>query len=272
MEASGVKEIIPKGGKKDYAFLDLIQDSAFVVDTDKKVIYANEAFTTLVAKKRGQAIGAPIGFLIKAEESGVDSALATGDKAHILTWAVIKDKKYFLEFEPIPLLDEKGNIIGVFETVRDLTGQKLALQAVQELVVKAKAGDLSARVHVKVEGDYQLLVDGFNEMLDTVVEPIDELMDVLKRIAGNDLTRKVDKEYSGVWNELKNATNNVQGQLVGIREVVINISNGDLSDLDNYKKIGKRSDKDTLMPAFIKLIESIKSVIDEIVELTGSVS
>ena len=58
--------------------------------------------------------------------------LATGYKAHILTWTVIKEKNYFLEFEPTPLLDEKGNIIGVLETIKDRTGQKLALQAIRD--------------------------------------------------------------------------------------------------------------------------------------------
>ena len=108
MEANSVKETAPKGGKKDFALLDLIQDPAFVVDTDKKVVYANETFANLVAKKREQVIGSPIGSLIKAEESGVDEALATGDKAHVLTWAVIKEKKYFLETEPSPLPGREG--------------------------------------------------------------------------------------------------------------------------------------------------------------------
>jgi PAS domain S-box-containing protein len=454
MEASVAKETTPKGGKKDYSFLDLIQDPAFVVDADKKVIYANEAFADLVAKRREQAIGAPIGSLIKAEESGVDEALATGNREHILTWAVIKEKKYFLEFEPTPLLDEKGGITGVLETIKDLTGQKLALLAVQDLVVKAKAGELSARADVKAEGDYKLLVDGVNEMLDAVIgplnvaaeyvdriskgdippaitdsyngdfneiknnlnscisavgamtadavllakaavegklatradatkhqgdfrkivegvndtldsvigplnvaaeyvdriskgdippaitdsyngdfneiknnlntciesikgvvgemvglvdaasegvltkrgdakrfqgvyqemilgmnglidsvaEPLGDLTACLRLMKVNDLTRKMSKDYPGIWNELKDATNGVQHQLGRIQETVTHISNGDLSDLDEYHKIGRRSENDTLMPAFIKLMESIKSVIDEVTMLTGAVT
>ena len=57
-----------------------------------------------------------------------------------------------------------------------------------------------------------------------------------------------------------------------IRETVTHISNGDLSDLDEYKKIGRRSENDTLVPAFTKLMESIKSVIDEVMMLTGAVT
>ncbi len=363
MEASGVKETAPKGGKKDYTLLDLIQDPAFVVDKDKKVLYANEAFADLVSKKREQAIGNLIGSLIKAEESGVDDALATGNKEHILTWAVIKERKYFLEFEPSPLLDEKGSIIGVLETIKDLTGQKLALQAVHDLVVKAKAGELSARANVKAEGDYKLLVDGVNEMLDAVIGPLNVAAEYVDRISKgdippvitdsyngdfneiknnlnvciesikgvvgemeglvdaasegvltkrgdakkfqgvyqemilgmnglidsiaeplgdltaclglmkvNDLTRKMSKDYPGIWNELKDATNGVQHQLGRIQETVTHLSNGDLSDLDEYHKIGRRSENDTLMPAFIKLMESIKSVIDEVAILTGAVT
>jgi methyl-accepting chemotaxis protein len=355
MEASGAKETTPKGGKKDYLFLDLIQDPAFVVDTDKKVLYANQGFADLIAKKREQTIGHSIGSLIKAEESGVDDALATGTREHILTWAVIKEKKYFLELEPTPLLDEKDGIIGVFQTIKDRTGQKLALQAVQELVVKAKAGELSARADVKADGDYKLLVDGVNEMLDAVISPlnvaaeyvdriskgdippkitdsyngdfneiknnlntcIDSIRGVTGEVEGlvdiasegvltkrgdakkfqgvygeiilgmnglidsiaeplgdltaclglmrvNDLTRKMSKDYPGIWNELKDATNGVYGQLVHIQETVTHISNGDLGDLDDYKKIGRRCENDRLVPGFTRMMESIEALIKDV--------
>jgi nitrogen-specific signal transduction histidine kinase len=44
MEANGAKETTPKWVKKDYAFLDLLQAPVFVVDADKKVLYANQGF------------------------------------------------------------------------------------------------------------------------------------------------------------------------------------------------------------------------------------
>ncbi len=272
METNSATETTIKGGKKDFSVLDLIHGPVFAVDMDKKVIYANEALADLVIKKREQIMGVLIGSLIKTEESGVDKALASGDNTHIVTWATIREKKYFLEFEPTPLMDAKGNITGVVGMIKDLTSQKLVLQAVQDMVAKAKAGDLSARTDIKAEGDYQFLIDGINAMQDAVVEPINELVDVLGRMAVNDLTKKVSKEYLGVWGDLKKIANDLHSRLTHIWETVTNISNGDLGDLEAYKKIGCWSENDTLVPAFIRLLESLKGVIGETAVLTGSVT
>jgi PAS domain S-box-containing protein len=105
--------------------LALIQDPVFVVDRDKKVIYANDAAADLVGKKREQVMGVPGNSLITVEESGADNTLATGRKAKVESWVTIKDKRYFLEFKPTPLMDDKGNIIGVLETMKDITGHRV---------------------------------------------------------------------------------------------------------------------------------------------------
>ena len=99
------------------------------------------------------------------------------------------------------------------------------------------------------------MIQGMNGLIDSIANPLGDLTACLELMAVNDLTRKMSKDYPGIWNELKGATNSVHGQLVRIQETVTHISNGDLSDLDEYKKIGRRSENDTLMPAFTKLME-----------------
>ena len=260
MEANSVKETAPKGGKKDYALLDLIQDPTFVVDTDKKVIYANETFANLVAKKREQVIGSPIGSLIKAEESGVDEALATGDKAHILTWAVIKEKKYFLETEPSPLLDEKGSIIGVLGTIKDLTGQKLVMLAVHDLVARAKAGELSARADVKADGDYKLLVDDVNEMLDALISPLKVAEDYIDRISKGDIPEKITGEYSGEFNTTKNNLNNLIGEMhILVDEVGVVIG------LAREGNLAKRADPDRTKGVYRKILRGFNDALDALI-------
>jgi methyl-accepting chemotaxis protein len=260
MEASGVKETAPKGGRKDYTFLELIQDPAFVVDMNKKVIYANEAFADLVATKKERVIGTPIHSLIKAEESGVEDALATGNKAHVLTWSAIKEKKYFLEFEPTPLLDDKGNIIGVLETIKDLTGQKLALQAVQDLVMKAEAGELSARANVKAEGDYRLLVDGINEMLDAVIGPLNVAAEYVDRISKGDLPPAITDNYNGDFNEIKN---NLNRCIDAVGALVTDTEN--LSKAAVEGKLATRADASKHQGEFRTVVEGVNSTLDAVI-------
>ncbi|HBC93498.1 MAG TPA: hypothetical protein DCZ10_11555, partial [Pelotomaculum sp.] len=79
----------------------------------------------------------------------------------------------------------------------------------------------------------------------------------------NDVTQKMDKKYDGVWNDLKDDTNSVITMMTSIQEVSKNISNGNLSDLDMLKQIGRRSDNDELTPDFIKMMEAIQSLVND---------
>jgi methyl-accepting chemotaxis protein len=259
MEANGEKEMAPKGGKKDYTFLDLIQDPAFVVDVDKKVLYANQGFADLVAKKREQTKGTQIDSLIKAEESGVDYVLDTGDTAHVLTWAMIKDKKYFLEFKPTPLLDEKGSIIGAIETIKDITGQKLALQAVQDLVVKAKAGELSARANVKVDGEYKLLVDGVNEMLDAILLPIGEGNRILKQVSDGKIDELITQTYKGDHENMKQAINNVATVLQGLQKELMR-----LTQASREGQLSERGKAEQFRGAYAGIVGGVNEMLDAI--------
>jgi methyl-accepting chemotaxis protein len=580
MEANSEKETAAQIGKKDFSVFELLKVPIFVTDEGGKLVYGNQVFAELVGVKKERLSGTPVLSLIQSEVSGMQRVFDTGDDAPVDTWATIKGKKHFFEYMPAPVYDAKGVIRGVVETVIDRTGQKLALQAVGDVVAKAKAGELSTRADIKAEGDYRIIIDGINEMLDLVVDrvrwyeamldaipfpisvtdnemnwtfinkpveeflnlkrkdvigkqcsnwnanicktdncgvtclrnnkyktyfdqfgcnfqvdcayltdgkgvkighievvqdisaivksknymdveldrlaknleqlsigltdldtdvaegdqytliekghcekinkyllkvkdainalvndalllskaavdgrlatraddtkhqgeyrkivqginatmyavigplnvaadyvdkigrgnipakitdnyngdfntiknslnncideiggvtgemaslvgavskgiltqrgaaegfhgvyreliqgmnrlvdsiadPLDDLTTCLGRMAVNDLTKKMEKDYPGIWGELKDTTNNVHDHLVHIRETVANISNGDLSDLEEFKNTGKRSGNDTLTPAFIKLLESIKGVIDEVAMLTGSVT
>ena len=454
METNREKEALAQTGKKDFSVFELLKVPIFATDQIGKVVYGNEAFAELVGVKQERLSGSPIDSLVQSETSGLQKALANGDTTPVETWATIREKKYFLEYRPAPTYDSRGAIRGVVETVIDRTNHKLVLQAVSDLAARAKAGDLSARASLKAEGDYQVLLDDINEMLNALVSPLNMAADYINRISKgdipeqiteeyhgdfnniknnlnnciteigvlvdevgvvirlsregdlakranpdrskgvyrkilrgindaldalinplhvaadyvdriskgdipeqiteeyhgdfnniknnlntcigaingvigemgglvgaasegvltrrgdtekfqgvyrvmvqdmngliasiadplgdimtcldlmkvNDLTRKMSKDYPGIWSEMKSAINGVHEQLVSIRETVTRISDGDLGDLDVYKKIGRRSENDILVPAFIKLMESIKSVINEVMMMTGAVT
>jgi methyl-accepting chemotaxis protein len=197
-----------KGGKKELSVLEMLKVPIFVADKERRLVYANDAFADLVGVKKEKLEGTPVFSLITSETSGMERALTTGDASPVETWATIRDRKYYLEYRPTPSYDAKGNITGVFETVVDRTGQKLALQAVQDLVVKARAGDLSARADVEAEGDYRRLVDGINEMLDSFINPLRVAESYIDRLSKGDVPDKITEEYHGDFNNIKDNLNN----------------------------------------------------------------
>jgi methyl-accepting chemotaxis protein len=149
----------------------------------------------------------------------------------------------------------KNNLNACIDAVNGL------LQEVNGMIRAVQEGKLANRGRAEAfTGDWGELVIGMNGLLEAVAEPVNELMLVLRRMAVNDITKKVEKDYAGVWDDIKNAVNDVNKRLAHIHETVINVSNGDLSDLENYKKIGQRSENDKLVPGFIKMMEAIQNL------------
>ncbi|MBZ0181850.1 MAG: MCP four helix bundle domain-containing protein [Melioribacteraceae bacterium] len=75
-----------------------------------------------------------------------------------------------------------------------------------ELISEAKEGNLNSRGNVnKFKGSYKEIVEGINNLLDTVIIPIQDGLDVLEKIAVGDLTARLTKDYKGVIKERVNS-------------------------------------------------------------------
>lgn len=256
MEANSETEV--RGVKKDLSAFDTLQVPVLVISRDGKVVHGNDALADLVGRKREQLEGIPIGSLIKSERSGIEAAIS-GDSAYVETWATIKNKKYFFEYRPSPTFDSKGNITGAIMAIIDLTGQKLALQAVQELVGKAGAGDLSARAKVDAEGDYRLLIDGINEMLDVIDAPLNVVSDCVDKLSKGDIPEKIIEEYKGDFNKIKNNLNNCIDEISG--------ATGEMGSLVRAASEGvltNRGNTDRFKGAYKEMVQDMNGLIDSI--------
>lgn len=136
------------------------------------------------------------------------------------------------------------------------------LKEVNALIRATSDGKLDIRGNeAAFTGGWGELVKGMNSLMETVAVPIDEMMAVLSRMAVNDYSQSMEKEYNGDWNNLKKATNDVRTRLLRVVEILGHISNGDLSDLNDLKQVGRRCEKDQLLPALIRMIEAIQSLV-----------
>lgn len=113
------------------------------------------------------------------------------------------------------------------------------------------------------KGGYKGIVDGINNILDVVTEPCSEAVRILKVMASNDFTTSMSNKYKGDFSTLADSINDVQKRLLVAQNVAVKISQGDISELDNFRKIGKRSENDHLVPAFTNMMETIQTLIDE---------
>lgn len=91
------------------------------------------------------------------------------------------------------------------------------------------------------------------------------------RMSANDYTAKVEGSYLGIYSEIAGSINAVSDRVRNVILIMDHIASGDLSDLKALNEVGKRSENDTLMPAMIKMIENIQSLINEATMLTDAV-
>ncbi len=84
---------------------------------------------------------------------------------------------------------------------------------------------LDGRLEVRADatrhqGDFRRIVEGVNATLDAVIEPVNEVMRILSLVEAGNLTEKIDAEYHGRLQELRNIVNNSVARLAQtMREV-----------------------------------------------------
>jgi methyl-accepting chemotaxis protein len=109
----------------------------------------------------------------------------------------------------------RPSLIRMMEAVKDL------IEDTTFLAEASLDGRLSERADAsKHEGDFQNVIIGINNILDTVIAPVNEAVDVLKQMADGDMTVTMDGEFKGDHAILKQAINDT---LDSINELLIQV-------------------------------------------------
>jgi methyl-accepting chemotaxis protein len=138
------------------------------------------------------------------------------------------------------------------------------------LAEAAVAGNLAVRADAtQHDGDYRKMVAGINNTLDAVINPLNDASQVLHKITVNDYTvgMQADK-YQGMLQEFAADINLVQTRFLSVQDVIVKVSEGDVSRLEELRKVGKRSENDRIMPAMVGMMQTIRSLIDEVGHIT----
>ncbi len=116
---------------------------------------------------------------------------------------------------------KKAFINETIELVR--SNLKSVIAETYKLTTAAAEGQLDTRADAeKFKGDFGKLVQGINNILETVVIPLNEVRKVLVRMEQGDMTAQIAQEYRGQLEELRIATNNTATKLAQTIGEVIN--------------------------------------------------
>ncbi len=139
------------------------------------------------------------------------------------------DKEIWIQATYNPILDNKGQPYKVVKYATDITKQMDALNNIENLVADAVAGRLNNRIDTATyDGFIEKLCDGINQLMDTVVVPVNEANRVMQALSSGDLTQTVNGNFEGDFDKLGVAINGsvetLQGMVSKIREAADTIN------------------------------------------------
>ena len=154
--------------------------------------------------------------------------------------------------------DFRRIVEGINETIEAFSTPLYLSAGFIEQIAK---GQIPEVVQYNYKGDLLVVKDNMDKCIDGL-QGLITVNKVLQKLAVNDFTNKIEGEYNGIYAEVAFATNGVTDRLINIQNTFMNISNGDFSDLANYKAIGQRSTNDHIIPNIIVTIETIQSIVN----------
>jgi len=156
----------------------------------------------------------------------------------------------------------KGNYREVIEAVNSTMDAVVGpLTVAAGYVQRIGKGDIPPKVAESYNGDFDILKNNLNACIDGLGGLV-EANQVLQRMAVNDHTQEVRGSYQGIFCEIGKAVNETLQRLKRVGAMARAVAAGAYGkDLDEIKKIGKRSENDTLLPAFIQMMEAIDALV-----------
>jgi methyl-accepting chemotaxis protein len=191
-----------------------IPDPVIVMDRDLKIHYASEPFLQLTGWRRQELAGRSCREVVQSGVCGTDScplrqSLEQGRRVEAHTEIHVKDgRKLLVDLKCSPLLDDHGTVVGGMELLVDQSSQQRILGQLEQVAEQASRGNLEQRLDPsQIHGKYRPLFQTLNRMLDAVKAPTQEAVQVLERVAANDLTARMEGDYEGDFRRIREAVN-----------------------------------------------------------------
>ena len=228
---SGLKESIERDQKtarengRIKQALDRVTASVMVVNSENIIIYQNNACEEMFSAVEGNIAREVNGFKVNSivgqnisdfmqHPSSQGSIIKAYDS---ISKSTVTVGGHTFDVTSGPVSDDQGKQIGLVIEWDDRT-QELEIESeVADLVKMALKGDLSHRIDIQGKnGFYKFLSEGINDLVDVSERVINDTIRVLSALSKGDLTQKIDEEYQGAFDKLKNDANDTIDKLTDI--------------------------------------------------------
>jgi methyl-accepting chemotaxis protein len=197
------------------------------------------------------------GDLLRAMNQSIDAVNALVKDANTLSAAAVEGKLSTRADASKHTGDFRKVVEGVNATLDAVISP---LNVAADYVDKIAKGTIPPRITDNYNGDFNVIKNNLNACIDGL-GGLQEGTEVANRIAVNDLTRRMTGKYVGIFADLATGINSVQDRLTHLVGTITKIADGNLEDLSEYKKIGRRSEQDQIIPSFILMMSNIQALI-----------
>jgi methyl-accepting chemotaxis protein len=140
-----------------------------------------------------------------------DRAVKTGETVEM----EIAGRKLRLQARPV--LDAAGQAIGRVTQWFDRTDEIAAEEEVAAIVAAAGAGDFSQRLKTQGKtGFLEVISVGMNELIATSEQGLTDVAELLKAFAEGDLTHRIERDYQGLFGQVKTSGNETAENLTRV--------------------------------------------------------
>lgn len=135
------------------------------------------------------------------------------------------------------------------------------IEMTSHYIARIGKGDIPPKVAENYKGDFDTIKHNLNACLEGLGGLV-EANQVLQRVAVNDCTVRVASSYQGIFAEVARATNLVEDRILHVAKIMKQVAAGDYDkEFAEMKKVGKRSENDDLVPAFLEMMEAVNGVV-----------
>ncbi|HEX2938214.1 MAG TPA: HAMP domain-containing protein, partial [Ruminiclostridium sp.] len=190
----------------------------------------------------------------------IDSFADNYEKNIIGTLQNIADGKFSDQIQTV----DKDDIASLSAKNAVLTINSIVSE-VKTVVNAAADGDFSVRCNQdKFKGAWKTLACDTNEFCESSSSTLNEISTIINKYSVNDFDLRMKNEYKGIFQAVANDLN-VHGDLINrFEKLIIQISDGDLSQMDYIEKIGRLSESDKFLPAICKMMRAVYELTNEV--------
>lgn len=205
--------------------LDNCTTNMMVADAEYNIVYTNSTMQQMLTRNDAdmkkdlpqfdaqKVIGSNIDIFHKnpAHQRGMLDRLAGAFETSI----EIGGRNYDLIASPV--LSDDGDRIGTVVEWADVTAERNIESEIDIVVTAAVAGDFNTKLELDGKEGFMLkLSEAINSLSGTVSDAMEDVGSSLSALSDGNLTRRIDKDYEGLFDTLKTNANDTANQLTEI--------------------------------------------------------